>query len=101
MSIVGPRPCTPSEYARYSKEQRRRVEAVPGITGPCQAHAHSDSSVEAYFRLDLDYIENWSLWLDMRILCRTVLVSLGSEHTLINRMLRRAQRRFSRAQRRM
>jgi lipopolysaccharide/colanic/teichoic acid biosynthesis glycosyltransferase len=70
---IGPRPCLPSDYARYTKEQRRRVEAVPGITG-LQVEARTDPSVEAYFALDLYYVENWSLWLDMRILLKTVLV---------------------------
>ena len=74
MSVVGPRPCLPSEYARYTKEQRRRVEAVPGITGLWQVEARTDPSVEAYFALDMYYVESWSLWLDMRILLKTVLV---------------------------
>jgi lipopolysaccharide/colanic/teichoic acid biosynthesis glycosyltransferase len=74
MSVVGPRPCLPSEYARYTKEQRRRVEAVPGITGLWQVEARRDPSVEAYFSLDTYYVENWSLWLDMRILLKTVVV---------------------------
>jgi lipopolysaccharide/colanic/teichoic acid biosynthesis glycosyltransferase len=74
MSVVGPRPCLASEYARYTKAQRRRVEAVPGITGLWQVEARTDPSMEAYFTLDLYYVENWSLWLDMRILLKTVWV---------------------------
>lgn len=72
MSVVGPRPCLPSEYARYTKAQRRRVEAVPGITGIWQVEARTDPSAEAYFALDIYYVENWSLWLDMKILLKTV-----------------------------
>jgi lipopolysaccharide/colanic/teichoic acid biosynthesis glycosyltransferase len=74
MSIVGPRPCLTSEYARYTKEQRRRVEAVPGITGLWQVTARKNPSAEAYFALDTYYVENWSLWLDVKILLKTVAV---------------------------
>lgn len=72
MSVIGPRPCLTSEYARYTKEQRRRVEAVPGITGLWQVEARTNRSVKAYFALDIYYVENWSLGLDMRILLKTV-----------------------------
>jgi lipopolysaccharide/colanic/teichoic acid biosynthesis glycosyltransferase len=76
MSVVGPRPCLASEYARYTKKQRRRVEAVPGITGLWQVQARTNPSVEAYFNLDLYYVENWSLGLDMKILRKTLRVVL-------------------------
>jgi lipopolysaccharide/colanic/teichoic acid biosynthesis glycosyltransferase len=74
MSIVGPRPCLPCEYAHYTKEQRRRVQAVPGITGLWQVEARTDPSVEAYFLLDTYYVDNWDLALDIRILLKTVAV---------------------------
>lgn len=74
MSVVGPRPCLPSEYARYTKEQRRRVEAVPGITGLWQVEARENPSFEAYFALDVHYIENWNFWFDIKILLKTVRV---------------------------
>ena len=74
MSVVGPRPCLTSEYARYTKEQRRRVEAVPGITGLWQVEARMNPSADAYFTLDLYYVENWSLWLDIKILLKTIIV---------------------------
>jgi len=74
MSVIGPRPCLTSEYAHYTKEQRRRVEAVPGITGLWQVEARTNPSVDAYFELDTYYVEHWSLWLDMKILMKTVLV---------------------------
>jgi lipopolysaccharide/colanic/teichoic acid biosynthesis glycosyltransferase len=77
MSVVGPRPCLTSEYARYTKTQRRRVQAVPGITGLWQVQARTDPSSEKYFALDLYYVENWSFWLDMRILFKTVRVVLA------------------------
>jgi lipopolysaccharide/colanic/teichoic acid biosynthesis glycosyltransferase len=74
MSVVGPRPCLTSEYARYTKAQRRRVEAVPGITGLWQVEARRDPSEDAYFKLDIYYVENWSLWMDVKILLKTVAV---------------------------
>jgi len=74
MSVVGPRPCLPSEYARYTKEQRRRVEAVPGITGLWQVQARKSRSADIYFALDTYYVENWSFWLDMKILFKTIAV---------------------------
>jgi len=72
MSVIGPRPCLTSEYAHYTKEQRRRVKVVPGITGLWQVEARSDPSAETYFALDIFYVENWSLWLDFKILLKTV-----------------------------
>jgi lipopolysaccharide/colanic/teichoic acid biosynthesis glycosyltransferase len=72
MSVIGPRPCLTSEYAHYTREQRRRVEVVPGITGLWQVEARSDPSVETYFALDMFYVDNWSLWLDIKILFKTV-----------------------------
>jgi lipopolysaccharide/colanic/teichoic acid biosynthesis glycosyltransferase len=77
MSVVGPRPCLTSEYARYTKAQRRRVEAVPGITGLWQVEARTNPSADAYFALDLYYVENWSFWLDMKILAKTLAVVLA------------------------
>jgi lipopolysaccharide/colanic/teichoic acid biosynthesis glycosyltransferase len=74
MSVVGPRPCLPGEYANYTEEQRRRVEAVPGITGLWQVKARTDPSFETYFKLDIHYVENWSFYLDMKILLETVAV---------------------------
>ena len=74
MSVVGPRPCLASEYEHYTEEQCRRVDVVPGITGLWQVEARTNPSVEAYFALDIYYVENWSLWLDIKILLKTVVV---------------------------
>jgi lipopolysaccharide/colanic/teichoic acid biosynthesis glycosyltransferase len=74
MSVVGPRPCLPGEYARFTKEQRRRVEVPPGITGLWQVEARNHPSAEAYFTLGLLYVDNWSFWLDMKILFKTIWV---------------------------
>ncbi len=72
MSVVGPRPCLASEYARYTKEQRRRVEAVPGITGLWQVSGRSDLSWDETVRLDLQYVENWSVFLDAAVMWKTL-----------------------------
>jgi len=77
MSVVGPRPCLVSEFAAYTPQQRRRVEAVPGITGLWQVEGRTNPSAEAYFALDLYYVENWSFGLDMKILLKTFSVVLA------------------------
>ena len=76
MSVVGPRPCLASEYARYTKAQRRRLEAVPGITGLWQVEARTNPSADAYFAMDMEYVENWSFWLDMKIVLKSLYVVL-------------------------
>jgi exopolysaccharide biosynthesis polyprenyl glycosylphosphotransferase len=72
LSLVGPRPHPLDDYSRYALEHRRRLEAKPGITGLWQVTARRDPSFERNVALDIEYISNWSLWLDVRILCKTV-----------------------------
>jgi exopolysaccharide biosynthesis polyprenyl glycosylphosphotransferase len=72
MSLVGPRPHLPEEVARYSLEQRRVFAVKPGITGLAQVSGRSDLSFEEEVRLDLQYIEEWSILLDLWIMWRTV-----------------------------
>jgi exopolysaccharide biosynthesis polyprenyl glycosylphosphotransferase len=72
MSLVGPRPHPVDDYERYTLEDLRRLDVKPGITGLWQVTARRDPSFEANMALDLDYIENWNLWLDMKILLKTV-----------------------------
>ena len=71
MALVGPRPPLPSEVARYSDDVRRRLLVKPGLTGLWQVSGRSDLSWEESVRLDLRYVENWSLGLDATILIRT------------------------------
>jgi len=71
MALVGPRPPLPEEVARYGEEARRRLLVKPGITGLWQVSGRSDLSWEDTLRLDLYYVENWSLALDLQILART------------------------------
>lgn len=76
MSLVGPRPPLPGEVANYSPWQLKRLRVRPGITGPWQVSGRSLLPFEEMVRLDLYYIENWSLWLDLKILLRTIPVVL-------------------------
>jgi exopolysaccharide biosynthesis polyprenyl glycosylphosphotransferase len=73
MSLVGPRPPLPSEVAQYPLDVRRRLIVKPGITGLWQVSGRSDLSWDESVRLDLYYVENWSLPLDLTILTKTVL----------------------------
>jgi lipopolysaccharide/colanic/teichoic acid biosynthesis glycosyltransferase len=76
MSLIGPRPPIPSEVARYDLEQLHRLSVLPGITGLWQVKARTNNSFERYIALDISYVENWSPWLDMKILWRTIAVVL-------------------------
>ncbi len=71
MSLVGPRPALPDEAARYGNYVRRRLVVKPGLTGLWQVNGRSDLSWEESVRLDLRYVENWSLVLDLQILWKT------------------------------
>jgi lipopolysaccharide/colanic/teichoic acid biosynthesis glycosyltransferase len=72
MSLVGPRPPLPSEVAKYSNWHLKRLRTAPGITGLWQVSGRSSLPFEDMVRLDIYYIENWSLWLDIKILLRTI-----------------------------
>jgi len=71
MSLVGPRPPLPDEVARYEQDVRRRLAVKPGMTGLWQVSGRSDLSWEESVRLDVRYVENWSLILDLQILWKT------------------------------
>jgi exopolysaccharide biosynthesis polyprenyl glycosylphosphotransferase len=77
MSLVGPRPPMASEVEQYDLAHLRRLDVLPGITGLWQVEARQDPSFDSYISLDTAYVENWSLWLDMKILARTVGVVFG------------------------
>lgn len=72
MSLVGPRPALLAEEPSFDEQHRRRFVVKPGITGLWQVEARSNREFRAYRRLDLHYVENWSLSLDLRILLATV-----------------------------
>ncbi|MFQ6100187.1 MAG: undecaprenyl-phosphate glucose phosphotransferase [Anaerolineae bacterium] len=72
MSLVGPRPPLPAEVSRYMEWHKRRLEVRPGMTGLQQVRGRSMLSFDEMVLLDVYYIENWSLWLDFKILLRTI-----------------------------
>jgi lipopolysaccharide/colanic/teichoic acid biosynthesis glycosyltransferase len=72
MSLVGPRPLLPKYVPRYTREQARRHEVLPGLTGWTQVNGRNALSWDEKFRLDVWYVDNWSPLLDLRILAMTV-----------------------------
>jgi exopolysaccharide biosynthesis polyprenyl glycosylphosphotransferase len=72
MSLVGPRPHQEREVEKYKEYHRRLLTIKPGITGMAQVSGRSDLKFEDEYRLDVYYIENWSLWLDIQICLKTV-----------------------------
>jgi lipopolysaccharide/colanic/teichoic acid biosynthesis glycosyltransferase len=72
MSLVGPRPPLPQEVADYDVWHRRRLSMKPGITGLWQVAARREPEFDRWVRLDLEYIDRWSLWLDLKIIARTI-----------------------------
>jgi exopolysaccharide biosynthesis polyprenyl glycosylphosphotransferase len=74
MSLVGPRPPLPTEVEQYPQDMRRRLVVKPGMTGLWQVSGRSDLGWDESIRLDLQYVENWSLTIDMVILMRTAMV---------------------------
>jgi len=76
MSLVGPRPAPPREVSEYDLWHRRRLSMKPGITGLWQVTARRSGDFDDRAQLDLSYIDRWSLWLDLKILARTVPAAL-------------------------
>jgi exopolysaccharide biosynthesis polyprenyl glycosylphosphotransferase len=72
MSLVGPRPEETRVVLQYSSWQRKRLAVKPGLTGPMQVSGRGDLSLDERVRLELRYIQNYSLWEDLRLLARTV-----------------------------
>jgi exopolysaccharide biosynthesis polyprenyl glycosylphosphotransferase len=72
MSLVGPRPHPTDDVDQYQPRHLQRLDFVPGMTGLWQVTARRDPSFERSVALDVEYIRNWNLWLDVRILCKTV-----------------------------
>lgn len=79
MSLVGPRPPLPDEVSRYAHDVRRRLLVKPGMTGLWQVNGRSNLSWDESVRLDLYYVENWSVALDMLILWRTFAAVVGKD----------------------
>jgi lipopolysaccharide/colanic/teichoic acid biosynthesis glycosyltransferase len=80
MSLVGPRPLLMEYLDRYTLEQARRHDVLPGITGWAQVNGRNALSWEDKFKLDVWYVDNWSLWLDIKILFLTLWKALKREN---------------------
>lgn len=80
MSVVGPRPLLVEYLERYDDRQRHRQDVRPGLSGYAQIHGRNAISWEKRFELDVWYTENVSLWLDIRIVMKTVVVAMGRKN---------------------
>ncbi len=76
MSLVGPRPPVPQEVSAYERWQRRRLSMRPGLTCLWQIHGRNEIDFDRWIELDLEYIDNWSPLLDLKILAKTIPVVL-------------------------
>ena len=79
MSLVGPRPLMMKYLPRYTAEQFRRHQAKPGITGWAQVNGRNAVGWEDRFKLDVWYVDNWNVWLDIKILFKTVMAVFQRE----------------------
>jgi sugar transferase EpsL len=79
MSLVGPRPLLPKYLPRYNDFQKRRHEVKPGITGWVQVNGRNALTWEQKFKLDVWYVDHWSIWLDIQILWRTAMTIIRRE----------------------
>ena len=79
MSLVGPRPPLPYEYENYGYRHRKRLDGLPGITGLWQVNGKNTIPFEKMIQLDIHYLKNWSPWLDIKIILRTIPAMLRGE----------------------
>jgi len=91
MSLVGPRPTLLEQVQEYDAVQRRRLATCPGLTGWAQVHGNTRLTWNERILLDVWYVDNWSLWLDIVTLWKTVGVVIGGERP-DNRVLEEAKR---------
>jgi len=77
MSLVGPRPCTPNEFAHYESWQRERVNGLPGLTGYWQVNGKNKTTFNEMIVMDLFYLKNVSILLDLKIMLKTCAVIAG------------------------
>lgn len=85
MSFVGPRPTLVSHWVKYNSLQKRRFEMLPGITGLAQINGRNDIPWSKRIEFDLQYIDNFSLWLDIKILIKTIKVVFQKKNIEMDR----------------
>lgn len=82
MSLVGTRPPTVDEFEKYTPSQKRRLNFKPGITGLWQVSGRSNiTDFDEVVKLDVEYIDNWSIWSDIKILLKTIFVVFKKEES--------------------
>jgi len=91
MSLVGPRPCLPSEFQRYEKWQRKRVNGLPGLTGYWQVNGKNGTTFSEMIAMDLFYLRNMSPWRDLVIIFKTVPALIGQALESRKRLRRRSR----------
>ena len=80
MSLVGTRPPTVDEFEKYTPSQKRRLSFKPGITGLWQVSGRSNiTNFDEVVKLDVEYIDNWTIWSDIKILLKTIVVVFKKE----------------------
>ena len=89
MSIVGPRPCALYEFAVMESWHRARFEALPGLTGLWQVSGKNETTFNQMISLDISYVRNWSLWLDLSIMLRTIPVLFKQVGQMMSRKFSR------------
>jgi len=92
MSIVGPRPCTPFEYANYHPWQKERFNTLPGLTGLWQVNGKNKTTFNEMIKLDIRYVETKTIWLDMQIILRTFPVVFHQVNEIVRRRLKHCRR---------
>jgi exopolysaccharide production protein ExoY len=85
MSLVGPRPCLPCEFAKYETWQQRRVNAPPGLTGYWQVNGKNKTTFNQMLFMDLFYVDKMSIWFDLRILLKTIPVLISETIAALKR----------------
>ena len=92
MSLVGPRPCTPNEFARYEPWQRQRVNCLPGLTGYWQVNGKNKTTFRQMIEMDLVYLRNMSIWLDLKIMLKTGTAMADKVFNLVRRQIAASRR---------
>ena len=84
MSLVGPRPCLPYEAEKYLPWQQERFDAVPGLTGLWQVSGKNRTTFIEMMHLDIEYVRNKTLWLDLKIIAKTIPALIVQMHDMRN-----------------
>ena len=81
MSLVGPRPLFEEDTLTFDKNYMRRLNVLPGMTGLLQINERNTDNFETWYKYDIEYIENWSIYLDLKILFKTFFVVINTKNS--------------------